>query len=129
LLFHVVAFGPNGAKVNPFHGVPLGSLQDAGLYLGQPGDLMASRPNPAIYLDPAYWQELQRRNALLGNPANLDSYRQEKRVQYRPPELPPSPEGGKANPASELCQHQPGIRGVACLRRRRSSRYDRHGHA
>ena len=25
-----------------------------------------SRPDPAIYLDPAYWAELQRRNALQG---------------------------------------------------------------
>jgi hypothetical protein len=52
--FHVIASGQNGTHVNPFRGVPLGSLQDAGLYLGQPGDLTASRPNPAIYLDPAY---------------------------------------------------------------------------
>ena len=99
LFFHVIAFGPDGARFNPFDGVPLGSLQDAGLYLGQPGDLTASRPNPAIYLDPAYWQELQRRNALLGNPVNLDSYRREQPAPYQLPGLPPSPEGGRANPA------------------------------
>jgi hypothetical protein len=79
--------------------VPLGSLLDAGLYLGQPEDLTASRPNPAIYLDPAYWQELQRRNALLGNRVNLDSYRREQHAQYPLPEVPPSLEGGKAKPA------------------------------
>lgn len=73
----------NGTQFNPYCGVPLGSLQDAGLYLGQPEDLTASCPNPAIYLDPAYWQELQRRNAQLGNPVNLDSYRQD--VGRRPP--------------------------------------------
>jgi hypothetical protein len=80
--FHVVVFGPSGAGFNPFRGVPLRSLLDAGLYLGQPGDLTASRPNPAIYLDPAYWEELQRRNALMGNHVNLDGYRRDKPAQY-----------------------------------------------
>jgi hypothetical protein len=82
LFFRVTAFGPDGAKFSPFRGVPLGSLLDAGLYLGPPEDLTASRPNPAIYLDPAYWQELQRRNALLGNRVNLDSYRRDQPAQY-----------------------------------------------
>jgi hypothetical protein len=100
LLFHVIVFSPDRAPVNPFRGVPLGSLLDAGLYLGQPGDLTASRPNPAIYLDPAYWEELQRRNALLGGRAvNLDSYRREQPAQYPLPQLPPSLESGTANPA------------------------------
>ena len=100
LLFHVIAFGPNRAPVNPFRGVPLGSLLDAGLYLGQPGDLTASRPNPAIYLDPAYWKELQRRNTLLGGRAvNLDSYRREQPAQYPLPQLSPPLESGTANPA------------------------------
>jgi hypothetical protein len=100
-LFHVAAFGPNGVEFNPFRGVPLGLLQDSGLYLGQPGDLTASRPNPAIYLDPAYWEELQRRNALLGNHVNLDSYRRDQPVQYPLPELPPSLDGGKISPAKD----------------------------
>ena len=39
------------------------------------GDLTASWPTPAIYLDPARWKELQRRNALQGNHVNLGSYR------------------------------------------------------
>ena len=100
LLFHVIAFGPNRAPVNPFRGVLLGSLLDAGLYLGQPGDLTASRPNPAIYLDPAYWEELQRRNALPGGRAvNLDGYRREQPAQYPLPQLPPSLESGPAIPA------------------------------
>jgi hypothetical protein len=100
LLFHVIAFGPNRAPVNPFRGVPLGSLLDAGLYLGQPADLTASRPNPAIYLDPAYWKELQRRNTLLGGRAvDLDSYRREQPAQYPLPQLPPLLERGTANPA------------------------------
>lgn len=99
LLFHAIAIGPNGARVNPFRGVPLGSLVDAGLCLGQPGDLTASRPNPAIYLDPGYWEELQRRNALLGNRVNLDSYRRDQPAQYPLPQLPAPLEGGQANPA------------------------------
>jgi hypothetical protein len=100
LLFHVIAFGPDRAPVNPFRGVPLGSLLDAGLHLGQPADLTASRPNPAIYLDPAYWDELQRRNALLGGrAANLDGYRREQPAQYPLPQLPPSLEDGTADPA------------------------------
>jgi hypothetical protein len=98
LLFHVTFRGRNGATFNPFRGVPLGSLLDAGLYLGQPEDLTASRPNPAIYLDPAYWQELQRRNVLLGNRVNLDSYRRDQPAQYPLPEVPPSLEGGTAKP-------------------------------
>jgi hypothetical protein len=65
-----------GKQVNLFCGTPLGQHLDAGLYLGQPADLTASWPNPAIYLDPAYWAELQRRNALQGNNVDLDSYRQ-----------------------------------------------------
>ncbi len=32
---------------------------------GQPGDLLASRPDPAIYHDAAYAAELQRRDALV----------------------------------------------------------------
>lgn len=88
--------------------MPLGSLLDAGLYLGQPGDLTASQPDPAIYLDPAYWQELQRRSALPGGRAvNLDSYRREQPAQYPLPQLPPSPETGTA-PRQELTPARPG---------------------
>jgi hypothetical protein len=69
--------------------VLLGSLQDGGIYLGQAEDLTASRPNPAIYLDPVYWRELNRRNALQGNPVNLDDYRKELPAQYALPSPPP----------------------------------------
>jgi hypothetical protein len=58
-------------------GVPLGSLIDAGLYLGQPADLTQSYWNPAIFLDPVYWAELQRRNKLQGYPVKLETYRRE----------------------------------------------------
>jgi hypothetical protein len=78
----------------------LGSLIDAGLYEGQPEDLTASWPNPAIYLDPAYWKELQRRNALQGNGVNLDSYRQEQPARFPLLKLPPSQECGQAAQAS-----------------------------
>jgi hypothetical protein len=61
---------------NPYCGKPVKSLVDAGLYLGQPGELTASWPNPAIYLDPVYWKELQQRNRL-GISVDLNWYRQE----------------------------------------------------
>jgi hypothetical protein len=70
----------NGQQINIFCGTPLGKLQDAGLSLGQPAVLTTSWPNPAVFLDPVYWAELQRRNAF-GAPSDLDSYR----VQQPPP--------------------------------------------
>lgn len=76
----------NGQVISQFCGTPLGKVVDAGLYLGQPADLTVSWPNPAIFLDPAYWAELQRRNALQGNNVDLDSYRQE-----HPPAYPSQP--------------------------------------
>jgi hypothetical protein len=88
--------GPNGNGVNPWCGIRLGSLIDAGIYEGQPEDLTASWPNPAIYLDPVYWKELQRRNALQGNGLDLNSYRQEKPASHLPLKLPSSEECGKA---------------------------------
>jgi hypothetical protein len=74
---------------NAFCGIPLGTVIDAGLYLGQATDLTASWPNPAIFLDPAYWNELQRRNAIQGNIADLSTYRQEQPPAY--PLLPAPP--------------------------------------
>jgi hypothetical protein len=71
-------------------GSPLGSLIDAALYLGPPESLTASWWNPAIFLDPAYWKELQHRNALQGHNLDLDSYRQERPITYPLLELPPS---------------------------------------
>jgi hypothetical protein len=77
-------------------GLRLESLFDAALYLGQPENLTASWPNPAIFLDPVYWKELQHRNALQGNRMSLDSYRQERPVLYPLVRLPPSQECGHA---------------------------------
>jgi hypothetical protein len=76
----------NGQVSSQFCGTPLGKVADAGLYLGQPADLTVSWPNPAIFLNPAYWAELQRRNALAGNFVDLNSYRQE-----HPPAYPSQP--------------------------------------
>jgi hypothetical protein len=63
---------------NAYCGIPLGKVLDAGLYVGQAADLTASWPNPAIYLDPVYWAELQRRNAIVARPGR----------QRRPGHLP-----------------------------------------
>ncbi|MGW2217465.1 hypothetical protein ACWCSD_20965 [Nonomuraea sp. NPDC001684] len=67
-------------------GFPLGKLADAVLYLGQLKDLTQPLWNPAIFLDPAYWAELQRRNAINGNLVDLEAYRRQ-----QPISLPSSP--------------------------------------
>ncbi|NUS04990.1 MAG: hypothetical protein HOV97_20800 [Nonomuraea sp.] len=67
-------------------GVPLGKLADAVLYLGQLTDLTQPLWNPAIFLDPAYWAELQRRDAINGNLVDLEQYRRQ-----QPISLPASP--------------------------------------
>jgi hypothetical protein len=69
-----------------------GQLVDAGLYVGQPGELTASWPNPAIYLDPVYWAELERRNAIKGNNANppLNTFRQQRPPAYPLPQAGPA---------------------------------------
>ncbi len=74
-------FKPRGAQApndgsSPHCGKPVRTLVDAGLYLGQPGELTASLPNPAVYLDPTYWKELQRRNTI-GASVDLRWWRQE----------------------------------------------------
>lgn len=72
-------------------GVPLGELLDAAMYLGQPADLTVSWANPAVYLDPTYWAELQRRDLIAGKggpPVDLTPFRQEKPPTY--PTLPAS---------------------------------------
>jgi hypothetical protein len=67
-------------------GVPFGALADALLYLGQIGEQTQSLWNPAIYLDPAYWAELQRRKAVTGSPIDLEKqYRQEQSVVWPTP--------------------------------------------
>ena len=73
---------PHGQQTNPACGRRLGSVIDAALYLGQPGELTSSWWNPAIFLDQVYWQELQRRNALTGNGVDLERYRQEHLPQF-----------------------------------------------
>jgi hypothetical protein len=69
-------------------GVPFGALADALLYLGQIAEQTQSLWNPAIYLDPVYWAELQRRKAVMGSPIDLDKeYRQEQSVVWPTPAL------------------------------------------
>jgi hypothetical protein len=82
--------GQPGQPYNPFCGIPLGTILDAGHYLGQPSVITASWPNPAVFLDPVYWAELQRRNAITGNQVDLETYRQQ-----QPPLFP--------NPAPPVC--------------------------
>ena len=65
-----------GGGSNGNCGKSVRSLVDAGLFLGPPDELTASFPNPAIYLDPVYWEELQRRNAI-GVSVDLNWWRQE----------------------------------------------------
>jgi hypothetical protein len=48
-----------------------------------------SRPNPAIYLDPPHWSELQRRNTLQGGVLTLGTLRQEQPVTFTPEPVPP----------------------------------------
>jgi hypothetical protein len=74
--------GGNGNQRNPFNGLPLSKLIDAGLYPGPRADLTMTWPNPDIYYDPTYWAELQRRNALKGNLVDLNSLRQNHAPQY-----------------------------------------------
>ena len=87
--------GRSSGQANPLCSMPAGSVIDDGLYLGQPGDLTASWPNPAIYLDPAYWAELQRRNALQGHPVSLDNYRRQQPALFPLLKVPPSAECGQ----------------------------------
>jgi hypothetical protein len=80
---------PGKSPVGVYCGIPFGEVLDAGLWLGQPSVLTQSVPNPAIYLDPVYWAELQRRNAILGNQADLDAYRQQQPPQFQNISAPP----------------------------------------
>jgi heme-binding uptake protein ChaN (Tiki superfamily) len=67
-------------------GITFGAVADALLYLGEVADQTQSLWNPAIYLDPAYWAELQRRQAITGAPVDLDAqYRQEQPVAWPAP--------------------------------------------
>jgi hypothetical protein len=69
-------------------GEKFGEIFDALLYLGQVEVVTRSLTNPAIFLDPEYWAELQRRKTIKESDVNLDEFRQEQSVtwQARPPE-------------------------------------------
>ena len=49
-----------------------------------------SHPDPAIYLDQAYWAELQQRNTLQGGVPGLNALRQEQSARFTPQAVPPS---------------------------------------
>lgn len=85
----------NAALIYGGCGKPLGSLIDAGLYLGQPETLTLSWWNPAIYLDPVYWKELQRRHAIINDFVDLSSYRKEQPARVPLMKIPPSQACGK----------------------------------
>jgi hypothetical protein len=78
--------------INPWCGMTFGQLADAGLYAGQAAELTAAWPDPAIYLDPVYWAELNRRNAIRGNSARppLDTFRQQRPPAYPLPQAGPA---------------------------------------
>jgi hypothetical protein len=77
--------------VNPWSGLTFGQLADAGLYAGQAAELTASWPDPAIYLDPVYWAELERRDAIQGNRTRppLGAFRQQRPPAYPLPQAGP----------------------------------------
>jgi hypothetical protein len=78
--------------VNPWCGMTFGQLADAGLYAGQAAELTASWPDPAIYLDPVYWAELKRRNAIQANSTRppLDTFREQRPPAYPLPQAGPA---------------------------------------
>lgn len=90
LLFPAVFRGSKGQPTNLMCGVPASEVIDGGIYLGQPEQLTVSRENPAQYLDPVYWPELQRRNAIQGAMVNLGGYRQQQPVRYTAQVLDPA---------------------------------------
>ena len=78
--------------VNPWCGMTFGQLADAGLYAGQAAELTASWPDPAIYLDPVYWAELERRNAIQAKSTRppLDTFREQRPPAYPLPQAGPA---------------------------------------
>jgi hypothetical protein len=78
--------------VNPWCGMTFGQLADAGLYAGQAAELTASWPDPAIYLDPVYWAELERRDAIQAKSTRppLDTFREQRPPAYPLPQAGPA---------------------------------------
>jgi hypothetical protein len=70
-------------------GIPFGAVADALLYLGPVAAQTQSLWNPATYLDPTYWAELQRRKTLTDAPVDLDAqYRHDQPVAWPAPPPP-----------------------------------------
>jgi hypothetical protein len=87
--------GQDPQFVNPWCGMTFGQLADAGLYAGQAAELTASWPDPAIYLDPVYWAELKRRDAIQAKSTRppLDSFREQRPPAYPLPQAGPACSG------------------------------------
>jgi hypothetical protein len=81
------------ADTNDFRYLPgecgekFGDIFDALLYLGQVGVVTRSLTNPAIFLDPEYWAQLQQRKMIKESDINLEEFRQEQSVKW--PDRPP----------------------------------------
>lgn len=70
-------------------GIPFGAIADALLHLGPVTTQTQSLWNPATYLDPTYWTELQRRKTLTDAPVDLDAqYRHDQPVAWPTPPPP-----------------------------------------
>jgi hypothetical protein len=84
--------GQDPQFVNPWRGMTFGQLADAGLYAGQAAELTASWPDPAIYLDPVYWAELKRRDAIQAKSTRppLDTFREQRPPAYPMPQAGPA---------------------------------------
>ncbi len=78
--------------VNPWCGMTFGPLADAGLYAGQAAELTAAWPDPASYLDPVYWAELERRHAIQAKSIRppLDTFREQRPPAYPLPQAGPA---------------------------------------
>lgn len=63
-------------------GLQLADVADVLLWVGRHDDQVASVVDPGIYFAPEYWSELQRRNAIFGDPYDLEVYRREQPPGY-----------------------------------------------
>jgi hypothetical protein len=74
---------PDGNRVNPAQGRRKEDVADAYLYLGPVDSLTMSHPSPKLYLDEAYFRELNRRHIIMtGQPLNLAELTKEKPKKY-----------------------------------------------
>ena len=76
------------ADTNDFRYLPgecgekFGEIFDALLYLGQVEVVTRSLANPAVFLDPEYWDELHRRKAIKQSDVDLEGFRRQQSVRW-----------------------------------------------